>query len=73
MALVATTSYVQIAQDAVARFGAGILGAVEKIANSASRADVIAKMNTLSDAELAAKYGIERDGIALYVFRDKLI
>lgn len=73
MALVATTNPLQIAQDAVARFGAGILSAVEKVANSASRADVIAKMNTLSDAELAAKYGIERDAIALYVFRDKLI
>jgi len=37
-----------------------------------SRADQLEKMNNLTDVELATKYGINRDQIVAYVFRDKI-
>ncbi|WP_136637091.1 DUF1127 domain-containing protein [Pseudooceanicola onchidii] len=46
-------------------FGAGMTAYMER----RSRADQIAKLNALSDAELK-KIGISREGIPAYVFRD---
>ena len=37
-----------------------------------SRADQMEYMNNLTDVELATKYGINRDQIVAYVFRDKV-
>jgi hypothetical protein len=37
-----------------------------------SRADQMEYMNNLTDVELATKYGINRDQIVAYVFRDKI-
>jgi hypothetical protein len=37
-----------------------------------SRADQLELMNNLTDIELATKYGINRDQIVAYVFRDKM-
>ena len=42
---------------------------VVMVANS--RADQMESMNNLTDVELATKYGISRDQIVAYVFRDK--
>ncbi len=45
-------------------------GEIVMVANS--RAAQIEHMNNLTDVELATKYGINRDQIVAYVFRDKL-
>lgn len=41
---------------------------VVMVANS--RSDQLEMMNNLTDVELATKYGIKRDQIVAYVFRD---
>ena len=43
---------------------------VVMVANS--RADQLEYLNNLTDVELATKYGINRDQIVAYVFRDKI-
>lgn len=37
-----------------------------------SRSEELEHMNNLTDIELATKYGINRDQIVAYVFRDKM-
>jgi hypothetical protein len=44
----------------------------ESYMNTQSRRDVIERLNNLTDVELATRYGINRDGIVAYVFRDKM-
>ena len=39
---------------------------------ASSRADQLDQMNNLTDVELATKYGINRDQIVAYVFRDRI-
>ncbi|GGH45793.1 DUF1127 domain-containing protein [Frigidibacter albus] len=51
----------------LARIGA----AFARYAERQSRSDQIAKLDALSDAELA-KLGLTRDGIVHHVFRDKM-
>lgn len=50
-----------------ARLGAGVL----RYAERQSRADQIARLEAMSDAELG-KLGVTRDGIVHHVFRDKM-
>jgi hypothetical protein len=61
----------------VGKSALGVLKAVGgfffAVANANSRIGLIEELNNLSDVELATKYGIKRDGIVAYVFRDKMI
>jgi uncharacterized protein YjiS (DUF1127 family) len=52
-----------------AHFFAALGTAMTSYMERRSRADQIARLNALSDAQLA-KLGITRDGIPAYVFRD---
>lgn len=45
--------------------------AIIMVANS--RVEELERMNNLTDVELAKKYGIKRDQIVAYVFRDKML
>lgn len=45
---------------------------VEAVMIANSRTDQLERMNNLTDVELATKYGINRDQIVAYVFRDRI-
>lgn len=45
----------------------------DNVAQAHSRSEHIERMNLLTDKELADRYGINRDQIVMYVFRDKMI
>lgn len=58
----------QTASSVYARFAAGMSALIA----AQSRLELVERMNNLTDVELATKYGINRDGIVAYVFRDKM-
>ena len=45
---------------------------VEALQVAGSRTEEVQRLNNLTDVELAEKYGINRDGIVGYVFRDRM-
>lgn len=45
---------------------------VEAVMIANSRTEQLERMNNLTDVELATKYGINRDQIVAYVFRDRI-
>ena len=47
-------------------------GLFDNAINAQARTDTIRAMHDMSDTQLAEKYGITRDEIVHYVFRDKM-
>lgn len=72
----ASTDFVANAFEAVAHglkaTGRGISRFFVDLMESHPRMKQIEYMQNLTDVELATKYGINRDGIVGYVFRDKM-
>ncbi|GHA51026.1 hypothetical protein GCM10008927_15370 [Amylibacter ulvae] len=71
MAQVATTtaSVRDIAVSVLSSIGNWFI----KVGEAHSRSSKFEEMNNLTDVELATKYGINRDQIAAYIFRDRMI
>ena len=54
------------------KIGGSVAGVFTAIAVAQSRSVELDRMNNLTDVELATRYGINRDQIVAYVFRDRM-
>jgi hypothetical protein len=70
------TNYIAPAVEAIVHglkaTGRAINAFLVTVMEANPRMKQIEYMQNLTDVELATKYGINRDGIAAYVFRDKM-
>ena len=71
-ATIALHGFVSKTVGAAANIWTAVSNFIEALQVAGSRTEEIRRLNNLTDVELAEKYGINRDGIVSYVFRDKM-
>ena len=67
----ATSAVLSAVANAFERFGTWLVGLFDAVAEAQSRVKTIEALQNLSDRQLEDQFGITRDQIVAYVYRDR--